>query len=74
MCVCVSVLLGSSRSFKHVSLNSKSYPFKFPDKCFGFRLELVDEFTKIVPSAFFFHPPIPTWNQDTYQETRKDTN
>ena len=26
--------------------------FKFPDKCLGFRLELVDEFTEIVPSAF----------------------
>ena len=26
--------------------------FKFPNKCLGFRLELVDEFTKIVPSAF----------------------
>ena len=24
----------------------------FPDKCFGFRLELVDEFTEIVPRAF----------------------
>ena len=24
----------------------------FPGKCFGFRLELVDEFTEIVPSAF----------------------
>ena len=24
----------------------------FPDKCLGFRLELLDEFTKIVPSAF----------------------
>ena len=23
-------------------------PFKFPDKCLGFRLELVDEFTEIV--------------------------
>ena len=20
------------------------------------------------------HPPIPSWNQDTYQETRKDLN
>ena len=27
-------------------------PFKFTDKCLGFRLELVDQFTKIVPSAF----------------------
>ena len=27
-------------------------PFEFPDKCLGFRLELVDEFTKIVPGAF----------------------
>ena len=26
--------------------------FKFPDKCFGFRLVLGNEFTKIVPSAF----------------------
>ena len=24
----------------------------FPERCLGFRLELVDEFTKIVPSAF----------------------
>ena len=24
----------------------------FPNKCPGFRLELVDEFTKIFPSAF----------------------
>ena len=28
------------------------YLFKCPDKCLGFRFELVDEFTKIVPSAF----------------------
>ena len=27
-------------------------PFKFPGKCHGFRLELVDEFTKIVPRTF----------------------
>ena len=27
-------------------------PFNFPDKCLGFRLELVDEFIKIVPRAF----------------------
>ena len=27
-------------------------PFKFPDKRFGFRLQLVDEFTEIVSSAF----------------------
>ena len=27
-------------------------PFKFPDKCFGFKLELLDEFIKIVSSAF----------------------
>ena len=26
--------------------------FKFPDKCFGFKLELVDGFTEIVPSTF----------------------
>ena len=25
----------------------------FLDKCLGFRLELVDEFTKIVPNALF---------------------
>ena len=24
-------------------------PFKFPDKCFVFRMELVDEYTEIVP-------------------------
>ena len=34
--------------FVYIILN----PFKFPDKCLGFRLELVDEFTKIVQSAF----------------------
>ena len=27
-------------------------PFKFPKKCLGFRLELIDEFTKIVPNTF----------------------
>ena len=27
-------------------------PFKFPDKCFGFRSVLVDEFTEIVPIVF----------------------
>ena len=39
----------------YVGLNNKYtfclYNFKFPDKCFGFRLELVDEFTKIFQSA-----------------------
>ena len=29
-----------------------SFPFKFPDKCIGFSLEFVDEFTKIVPRSF----------------------
>ena len=57
MCVCVCVWLGSSRSFKHVSLNSTDTfcrynliknPFEFHDKCLGFRFELVDEFTKNV--------------------------
>ena len=24
----------------------------FPDKCFGFKFELVDEFTEIVPNTF----------------------
>ena len=27
-------------------------PFKFPDKCLGFGLELVDKFTEIVRCAF----------------------
>ena len=27
-------------------------PVKFPDKCLGFRFELVNELTKIVPSTF----------------------
>ena len=31
------------------------YPFKFADKCLGFRLKFVDEFTKFVPSAFIGH-------------------
>ena len=31
---------------------TKLCPFKFPDKCFDFRLKLVDEFTKIVPGTF----------------------
>ena len=44
-------------SFKYVWLNNKDlfclYNFiKFLDKCLGFRLELVDEVTKIVPSFF----------------------
>ena len=54
--VCV---LGSSSSFKQVWLNHKDtffYVFligffKVPDKCFGFRKELVEEFIEIVPSA-----------------------
>ena len=29
-------------------------PFKFPDKCFGFRLKLVDEFPEIARGAFGF--------------------
>ena len=51
--------MGSSLSFKHVWLNNNILsiwfyqdPFKFSDKCLGFSLELVDEFTKIVQSAF----------------------
>ena len=44
MCVCVCVCV-CNWVFKH-------NPFKFPDKRLGFRLKLVDEFTKIVPSAF----------------------
>ena len=50
MCVCVCVWLGYSCSFKHVSLNSKGKFCLY--KYLGFRLELVDEFTKIVLSAF----------------------
>ena len=46
---------GSCPSFKEVWLNNKD-PFclnnsYFPDKYFGLRLELVDEFMEIVPSA-----------------------
>ena len=40
-------------------------------------LELVEDFAKIVLSAFgpfISHPPIPIWNQGTYQETWKDLN
>ena len=56
VCVCVCVQLRSSFSFKHVWLNNQEYflciillrSFKIPDKCHGFRLELVDEFTEIV--------------------------
>ena len=54
MCVCVCVCV-----FKCVSLNDTYkfciiylYYFKFPDKFLSFRQELVDEFPKIVPSAF----------------------
>ena len=44
----------------HVGLNDTDIlsilfnydPFKFPEKCLGFSLELMDEFTKIIPSAF----------------------
>ena len=41
-------------SWNRESLHSLVYlnPFKFLDKCLGFRLELVDEFTKIVLNAF----------------------
>ena len=54
------VQLGISPSFKHAWLNNKNIlsiwfykdSFKFPDKCFGFRLELVKEFTEIAPSTF----------------------
>ena len=51
---------GSSLSFKHVWLDNKdtfcSYdliknPFKFPNQCLDFWFELVNEFTKFVPSA-----------------------
>ena len=63
VCVCVCVCARVVRlSFKHVWLNHKDtfclhnfikiLNIKFPDKCLGFRLELVDEFTKIVLSAF----------------------
>ena len=61
VCVCVCVWLGRILSFKHVWLNNKDTfclykfywdPLKFSHKCLGFRLELVDEFTKIVPDAF----------------------
>ena len=50
MCVCV--WLGSSLSFKRIWLNNRDtfclYNFiKFPDKCLGFKLEMVDEFSKI---------------------------
>ena len=62
MCVCVCVRLGSSLSFKHVLLNNKDtfclnnfirFLSRFQDyKCFDFWLELLDEFTEIVPSTF----------------------
>ena len=35
-----------------MSIQSYGDPFKFPEKCFAFMLELVDEFTEIVSSAF----------------------
>ena len=41
----------------HCVYNFLKVPFKFPDKCFGFSLELVDEFTKIVPSAYYQKGP-----------------
>ena len=37
-----------------IILTKKFYldPFKFPDKCFGLRLEFIDEFTEIVRNTF----------------------
>ena len=53
VCLCVSVCVVGQQSFIHMfSIEFYKNPFKFPDKCFGFRLELVDEFTEIVPSSF----------------------
>ena len=60
VCVCVCVSLGSSLSFKHVWLNNKD-TFCLDNfikilssfsMCLGFSLQLVDEFTKIVPNTF----------------------
>ena len=64
--VCVCVWLGSSRSFKQVSLNNKAKfclynflknLFTFSNTCLSFRLVLGDEFPKIVPNPFgpFIH-------------------
>ena len=44
MCVCMCECVYGMPAIFHLSV--------FPDKCLGFREELVDEFTKIVPSAF----------------------
>ncbi len=38
--------------FAFSSIHKLKLPFKSSDKCFSFRLELVDEFPKIVQSAF----------------------
>ena len=55
MYVCVCVWLDSSLSFKHVWLNDKGTfcPYNFIKilSSFGFRFELVNEFTEIVASA-----------------------
>ena len=56
MCVCVCVcVVGHAVMFD--SIIKTQYNFinnlsSFLIKCLGFRLELVDEFTKIVPSVF----------------------
>ena len=63
VCVCVCVCVCNWAAVFHLSIFYwliKTHfvyiilkdPFKFPDESLGFRLELVDEFTKIVSSAF----------------------
>ena len=59
--------------YEHVSLNQENlfclYNF------IEFRVEFEDEFIKALFEKFCeIHPPIPTGNQDTYQETLKDLN
>ena len=49
MCVCVFDYIMKKYFFCIILLGSFQV---FPDRYFGFRVELVDEFTEIIPGAF----------------------
>ena len=78
MCVCVCVCV-CVYVYVCVCVCVYKDPYKFPDKCLGFRLELVDEFTKIVPSTFGYvichHQGLLASVKSVFcQETWKDLN
>ena len=86
VCVCVCVWLGSSLSFKHVWLSNIAtlslYNFKILSSFlisvlvsgWNWRMNLPKLSWMLSDLSLAIHPPIPTWNQDTYQETWKDLN